>query len=468
MTTSSSPEASIAQQSDAIFVDQIDDNYRRTSRVFAGLMLVQWLAAIVVASVLSPYGFSGKAQSLHPHVYVAVILGAAISGVPALLAIRRPTWVVTRHAVAVGQMLWSALFIHLSGGRIETHFHVFGSLAFLAFYRDWKVLVTATVVVATDHLARGILWPESVYAIANPEWWRFLEHAFWVVFEDVILVLGCMRGVEEVRAVADRQAEIAALSRSEADKARRLSDVLSELRTSHEALMRAEKLAAVGQLSASVGHELRNPLAAVRNAHTYIVKRMDGSPLASDVRVKQFVGIIERELDACSKIIGDLLDFARERPPNLRPCPLRPLVDEAIGVIPARRGVQISNNVAHDAPVPMLDKDQFRQILVNLLQNAVEAVPANRGGDVAVALDGGGERPWKLRITDDGVGIPDDVAKQIFQPLFTTKTKGTGLGLAVVSGLVQRHGGTIEVDSQPGAGTTFLIELSPAVTQEAS
>src|SRR5207244_4581084 len=110
-----------------------------------------------------------------------------------------PGRVLTRHAIAVGQMLVSALFIHLTGGRIETHFHVFGSLAFLSFYRDWRILLTATIVVAADHLVRGLLWPESVYGILNPEWWRFLEHAFWVIFEDVVLVFACLRGVREMR-----------------------------------------------------------------------------------------------------------------------------------------------------------------------------------------------------------------------------------------------------------------------------
>ena len=88
-----------------------------------------------------------------------------ITGFPAVLALVWPGRVLTRHAVAVGQMLVSALFIHLTGGRIETHFHVFGSLAFLAFYRDWRVLVSATVVVAADHFVRGVYWPQSVYGV---------------------------------------------------------------------------------------------------------------------------------------------------------------------------------------------------------------------------------------------------------------------------------------------------------------
>jgi hypothetical protein len=123
--------------------------------------------------------------------------------------------VVTRHVIAVAQMLWSALLIHLTGGRIETHFHVFGSLGFLAAYRDWPVLLTATLVVAGDHLVRGLLWPESVYGIVNPEWWRFLEHAFWVVFAVSFLVVLCLRSLRDMRAMAGRGAELEALSEGE-------------------------------------------------------------------------------------------------------------------------------------------------------------------------------------------------------------------------------------------------------------
>jgi hypothetical protein len=109
-------------------------------------------------------------------------------------------------------MLYSALLIHVTGGRIETHFHVFGSLAILSFYRDWKVLVPATVVVAGDHFVRGMFYPESVYGVLVASNWRFLEHAGWVVFEDIFLAIACVRGTLEMRGIADRTA---ALRRSE-------------------------------------------------------------------------------------------------------------------------------------------------------------------------------------------------------------------------------------------------------------
>jgi hypothetical protein len=188
---------------------------RGTDRLFAALMVGQWVFGVVVALVVSPYAWEGKVSAVHVHVWASLLLGAALSSLPVALALLRPGWVVTRHVVAAAQMLWSALLIHLTGGRIETHFHVFGSLGILAAYRDWPVLVTATVVVAGDHLVRGLIWPESVYGIVNPEWWRFLEHAFWVVFAVSFLVMLCLRSLKEMRLIAERGAELEALSESE-------------------------------------------------------------------------------------------------------------------------------------------------------------------------------------------------------------------------------------------------------------
>src|SRR6185436_4313530 len=202
-------------------------------------------------------------KTVNIHVWVALLLGGAISSLPLYFILRQPTAAVTRHVVAVGQMMWSALLIHLTGGRIETHFHVFVSLAFLAFYRDWKVLLPATFVVATDHLVRQLFWPESVYGMVSPEWWRFLEHELWVVFEDIVLIAACLVAVNEMREIARAQADLEAKSRA-------LQGALDELAQSQGALVRAEKLAAVGQLAASVGHELRNPLAAARAANEFI------------------------------------------------------------------------------------------------------------------------------------------------------------------------------------------------------
>jgi two-component system sensor histidine kinase HydH len=218
----------IAERARALYTEQRQRVLRRVDRMFLGLMGGQWIFGILVALFYSPYGWEGKQRVIHLHVYLAVFLGGALSLFPMLLAWRRPGWVVTRQVIAVSQMLWSALLIHLTGGRIETHFHVFGSLAFLAFYLDWRVLGTASAVVVVDHLARGVLWPESVYGIVNPEWWRFLEHGFWVAFEDVFLLIACRHGIQDMWRGARRQAEIEVLRERDELKTFALEMALAE------------------------------------------------------------------------------------------------------------------------------------------------------------------------------------------------------------------------------------------------
>src|SRR5947207_10095598 len=168
----------------------------------------QWIAGIIFAVYVSPLTWYGPVSQTHIHVWAAVVLGGAICLFPAMLGIFRAGATSTRYTIAVAQMLMGALLIHLTGGRIETHFHVFGSLAFLAFYRDWKVLVPATIVVALDHMLRGALWPQSVYGVLVASQWRWIEHAAWVVFEDVFLLVSCRRSILEMRDTADRTAAL--------------------------------------------------------------------------------------------------------------------------------------------------------------------------------------------------------------------------------------------------------------------
>ena len=179
--------------------------YLRTDRWFAHLLIFQWLAGVGLAIWVSPLAWEGTASYTHQHVWTALFLGAGIIALPLALIFWQRGQTITRHSIAAAQMLMGALLIHLTGGRIETHFHVFGSLAFLAFYRDWRVLVTASAIVAADHFLRGLFWPLSVYGTAVASTWRWLEHAGWVVFEDLILIRSCWQGTNEIHEIAERQ-----------------------------------------------------------------------------------------------------------------------------------------------------------------------------------------------------------------------------------------------------------------------
>jgi PAS domain S-box-containing protein len=182
--------------------------YKQTDRVFAILMPLQWLAGIAAAYFISPLTWNGVESRVHTHVWAAIFLGGTITLLPMILVFTRPGTRLTRNIVAISQMLMAGLLIHLSGGRIETHFHIFGSLAFLAFYRDWRVLIPATLVTAGDHLVRGWFYPMSVYGVLTGGEWRWIEHACWVIFIDIFLIAACRRSAKEMWDIAQRTAEL--------------------------------------------------------------------------------------------------------------------------------------------------------------------------------------------------------------------------------------------------------------------
>jgi len=194
----------------ALFQEAEDAVHKRTDRLFAKLMVFQWLGGIVAALWISPKTWIGATSHAHWHVWAALILGGAITSLPVYLALRQPGRVLTRHTIAVAQMFFSALLIHLTGGRVETHFHIFGSLAFLAFYRDWRVLISATVVVSLDHFLRGALWPQSIFGVLAASPWRSVEHAGWVLFEDTFLIISIRQSLNDMFGLAERQAALEA------------------------------------------------------------------------------------------------------------------------------------------------------------------------------------------------------------------------------------------------------------------
>ncbi|MBI3181763.1 MAG: hypothetical protein HYZ28_06435 [Myxococcales bacterium] len=220
-------------------------------------------------------------------------------------------------------------------------------------------------------------------------------------------------------------------------------------------LVAKERLAAVGELAAVMAHEVRNPLGVVFNSLGSLRK------LLGDVRDgAALLDMMEEEADRLDRIVGDLLDFARPKPPNLLPEALEPIIFGAIETarraVP-NRGVDFQVEVRGLGAVVM-DSRMIRQALVNLLINAVQALP--RGGRVRVLASEearGGEPFARIEVSDDGPGIPSESAMRLFEPFFTTKASGTGLGLAVVRRFVEAHQGEVAVETSPERGTTFRV-----------
>jgi signal transduction histidine kinase len=235
----------------------------------------------------------------------------------------------------------------------------------------------------------------------------------------------------------------------------KLKQKIVQLQEVQEELVRQEKLSILGQLSGSVGHELRNPLGVMSNAVYYLQMVLPDA----DETTKEYLGIIKKEIDNCLRIITDLLDFARTRPPKRTLAAVPTLVSQSLGQCAVPENIAVALHLTDILPKVNVDPLQMEQVLQNIITNAIQAMPA--GGTLTII---GAENPEaglvRLSISDTGAGISPEHRKKLFQPLFTTKARGIGLGLVVCKNLVAANGGTIEVESAVGEGTTFAVVLT--------
>jgi signal transduction histidine kinase len=229
-----------------------------------------------------------------------------------------------------------------------------------------------------------------------------------------------------------------------------------ELREAQEKLVRNEKLAVLGQLAGGVGHELRNPLAVIRNALYYL--KLVGAN--GNEKVREYLGIIESEALTAERIIEDLLNFARIKSVDVETVSASRLVERVLERHPAPPNVLVRVDIPQDLPMLRVDPRQVQQVLGNLVINAYQAMP--EGGRLTVSgslTDIMGSRWTAISVRDTGGGISPEHLKKIFEPLFTTRAKGIGLGLAVSRKLAEANDGRLEVESKVGSGSAFTLFL---------
>ncbi len=233
----------------------------------------------------------------------------------------------------------------------------------------------------------------------------------------------------------------------------RLEQTNRELKRTQEQLLRAERLAIIGELAATVGHELRNPLGVIGNASYYLnVKLSD----IVDERVKRQLEILEREVNTCNKIVVDLLDFSRPRMPAMARTNINAVVEQALSRSRIPDNLKVVNGLEEGLPQVMADSDQIRQVFLNIVSNAAQAMDDR--GKLEIRTRKKGDFV-EIEFEDDGSGISKENLGKIFDPLFTTKAKGIGLGLAVSKALIKGHHGIIEVRSELDKGTIFTVKL---------
>ncbi|MBV9290822.1 MAG: hypothetical protein JO222_00100 [Frankiales bacterium] len=274
----------------------------------------------------------------------------------------------------------------------------------------------------------------------------------WAILAAGLLVALLATGIVETMARRREYADTLVAERTE-----ELEHSMAELASAHDQLIRQERLAAIGELASTIGHELRNPLGVISNA-VYLL-RNDFGPNPTDA-AQRHLATAEREVSAATVIVTDLLEFARQRQPVVSDVDLNALVDEVLSVLPPPTGMTVQREGVSGPVIARADRDMLRQVVLNLVSNGYQAM--TDGGVLTVgvrAVDGA----VQLAVRDNGAGMSAETRGRLFEPFFTTKARGVGLGLAVSKRIVEAHHGDISVDSVEGEGSEFRVTL-PVIT----
>ncbi|MGQ0647474.1 MAG: sensor histidine kinase [Gemmatimonadaceae bacterium] len=246
------------------------------------------------------------------------------------------------------------------------------------------------------------------------------------------------------------------VQRSREDLERQVSERTAQLERTQAELIRREKMAVLGQLASSVGHELRNPLGVMANIHYYLNATLTAAP----ARAREHLDMLKRQIGLAEKIVSDILDFTRLKEPDARELSVADFVDEQLQRVAVPPKITVNQEIAPNLPAVRVDPVQIGQVLFNILTNAVQAMDPDGGVLTVRGVQYNGV--VRIEVTDQGPGVPDDCRERVFEPLFTTKQRGIGLGLSVSRSLAEANGGNLAVGSQEQPGGIFWLDL-PAV-----
>jgi two-component system NtrC family sensor kinase len=251
----------------------------------------------------------------------------------------------------------------------------------------------------------------------------------------------------------DKNDELGQLGNSFNEMTRKLAEVQRQL-------YQSDKLASLGRLAAGVAHEINNPLTGVLTYSSFLLKRAE-----ENGEMKEDLEVIVRETKRCREIVKGLLDFARQVPAKKANIDINDVITRALSIVDNQlniHNISVEKNLKENLPTMRADGNQMQQVFINLFVNAADAI-GNEGGKISITtklVELQGRKSIEITVKDTGRGIPRENLTKIFEPFFTSKGhKGTGLGLAVVWGIIDKHGGSIDVDSEVGKGTTFILHL---------
>lgn len=261
--------------------------FRFSNGIFRVLLPLQWVIALVIAAIWSPRTWEGTEGFVHVHMVAAIVLGALATAVPLWFIRTAPNAAGTHIIVALAQVAFSGLLIHLTGGHVETHFHIFVSLGIIAVYRDWRAVVAASVLVAVDHVVRGLWWPESLFGAGREQLLLIVEHAGYVVFANVVLVKTCLMARRELDDAARRtvdHAELAERAQALQAEENRLLELMFEQAPS--AILRTDADLRVDYVNANC----RDRLGRHRIGADQLIGRHVAALVANDAEVLERLG----------------------------------------------------------------------------------------------------------------------------------------------------------------------------------
>jgi signal transduction histidine kinase len=254
-----------------------------------------------------------------------------------------------------------------------------------------------------------------------------------------------------IREINKEKKELLELKIAFEQRSQELEETLDKVKEIQDDLIRAEKFATIGRLASNVAHELRNPLASIKNI-SYFLSKMGAF---SDNKSKQMVNMLSSEVVRANKIITDLLDYSKTKKLNKQEVSVESFIEKAIAAVPMPPQIELIKKI--EPLTVFVDPDKMTQIVINLLSNAKDAMPAE-GGKITIITKKDNKK-FYIIVEDTACGMDDDTVSHLFEPLFTTKLKGIGLGLSIVKEIIEAHLGKITVKSKKGVGTTFTIEI---------
>ncbi len=230
-----------------------------------------------------------------------------------------------------------------------------------------------------------------------------------------------------------------------------LNRTILKVKNIQQELLRSEKFATIGRLASSIAHELRNPLASLKNISYYLIKL---GAFNIDEKAKQMLELLSIDVARANRIVTDLLDFSRIKKINKTPTRVDDLINNFLDSLDFGQNIRITRRLEH--VVANIDPDKVKQVLVNIFSNARDAMP--EGGDISISTRKV-DSSAVITVADTGNGMDDETLSHIFDPLFSTKNRGLGLSLAIVKEVIELHSGRILVESKKGSGTTFELRL---------